>query len=278
MKSNKYIPTLIISFVAVLVGFTACDTADNNETDGNGRLSVQLTDAPADYDNVFIDIQSVRVHRNEDAETDSTDSDDEAEENGFITIMSEPNHLDLLQLRNGNTIQLGDQELEAGEYNQIRLILGPDNEVVIDGEYFPLKTPSAQQSGLKLKIDAEIEDGEIYNLLVDFDAERSIVETGNQKYILKPVLRAVQLEETGSISGTVQPSEFQTSVMAIADGDTLSTTTEADGEFAIIGVTTRTYNVVFKPNNEAYADSTITGVDVAIDQDVELGTLELEQL
>jgi hypothetical protein len=278
MKFNKFLLAFIFSFTIIFSGFTACDTTGNNESDGNARLTVQLTDAPGDFDAVFVDIQSVRVHRNEDAETDSTDSDDEAEEDGFITITQEPVRVNLLELRNGNTIQLGDEELEAGEYNQIRLILGPDNEVVIDGESFPLKTPSAQQSGLKLKIDADIEEGEIYNLLVDFDASRSIVETGNGKFILKPVLRAVELEETGSIEGEVAPSDFQTSVMAIANGDTLFTLTGEEGEFAIIGLTPGTYDIVFDPNNDAFVDTTITDVTVEIDEDVDLGTVTLQEL
>lgn len=273
MNLRKPLQFLGISLLAIATVIVGCDVTDNNE--GSARMTVQLTDAPGDYDAVYIDIQSVRVHTDEDIEADTTDSDEEAEEEGWVTISDDPIRVNLLELRNGNTIQLGEEELDAGEYNQIRFILGPDNEVVVDGESFPLKTPSAQQSGLKLNLDANIEDGETYNLLVDFDAGRSIVQTGNGMYILKPVLRAVELEETGSVSGTVEPADFQTSVMAVANGDTLSTLTEEDGEFAIIGVTQGSYEVTFSPKNDAYSDTTIVDVSVDIDQDLDLGTVTL---
>lgn len=269
-KSLKHIFFTLLGVALITVG---CDVNDStvNET---GQLSVQLTDAPADYDAVYIDIESVRIKPadvNEDQNTEDSDDD------GWITLNDDPVRVDLLQLRNGDTIQLGNHELQTGMYNQIRLVLGPDNEVVINGETYALTTPSAQQSGLKLNINTEIQEGERYNLLIDFDAARSIVETGSGKYILKPVLRAVNLEETGSISGTVQPADFQTSVMAIMNEDTLSTITDTDGAFTIAGVTQGTYDVVFQPNSDAYSDTTITDVEVDLDEDVDLGTINLNE-
>lgn len=279
MRLSKLLLILFVSLTTLMLGFVACDSTNSNSTEGNGRFTVQLTDAPGDFDAVFIDIQRVRV-KSDDFDDDDFDDDEDGldeDDKGWITLNNDPIRVDLLDLRNGNTIQLGDEEVETGGYDQVRLILGPDNEVVVDGESFPLKTPSAQQSGLKLKINAEVEDGEIYNLLIDFDAGRSIVQTGNGGFILKPVLRAVELEETGSIEGSVVPFDFQTSVMAIANGDTLSTITDAEGEFAIIGVTPGTYAVVFNPNSEAFADTTITDVTV-LDEDTELGIITLEEL
>lgn len=274
MKKRKPILLFSITFLAIAITFIGCDVADEGEG-GTARMTVQLTDAPANYDAVYVDIQSVRVHQQEDIEADTADTDEEAEEEGWVTIMEEPMRVDLLDLRNGDTIQLGEEEIEAGEYHQIRFILGNDNEVVVDGQSYALTTPSSQQSGLKLSLDAEVEDGEIYNLLVDFDAGRSIVETGSGKYILKPVLRAVNLEETGSISGVVAPAEFQTSVMAVINDDTLSTLTADDGSYSIIGVTEGTYDVTFVPNSDAYADTTVADVSVAVDEDVDMGTINL---
>jgi len=257
----------------MLIIFAGCEVTDT-PVGTPGRLTVQLTDAPGDFEAVFIDIESVQI-KLKDVDEDADADSDNGEE--FITISDQAHRVNLLELRNGNTIQLADEELESGEYIQIRLVLGSDNEVVINGESFPLKTPIAQQSGLKLNMDADIDDGETYNLLVDFDAGRSIVQTGNGGFILKPVLRVVALEETGSISGTVQPDSVQTSVMAIANNDTLSTVTETDGEFAIIGVPAGTYNVILNPNGESFADTTITGVNIGIDEDFKLGTVSLQQ-
>ena len=270
----RSLQTLGAAVLALLVLFTGCDVNDE-ATNNKAQITVLLTDAPGDFESVFIDIQEVQINANAPGEDDNSDNEDgEENDEGWITLNDDPVRADLLELRNGDTIQLGGNALDAGNYNQIRLILGNDNEIIKDGQSFPLQTPSAQQSGLKLNIDANIEAGETYNLLVDFDAGRSIVETGNGMFILKPVLRAVMLEETGTIAGTVQPADFQTSVLAMANDEMVaSTTTGPNGGFSIIGLTQGTYDVTFNPNSDAFTDTTITNVEIEIDEDVDLGTI-----
>lgn len=254
----------------LMVSFTACDSATNNTNGGSANIEVKLTDAPANYDAVTIDIQSVRLHSDfeEDIDDDDSESDEEAEDEGWITIMDEPLEVNLLDLTNGNDITLGSTTLEEGEYSQLRFILGDNNTITVDGETIPLKTPSAQQSGLKLQLDTDIEAGETYTLLVDFDAAKSIVKAGNSgMYLLKPVLHAVNLAEAGSIGGYVSPSladsaGFNTHVMAITNDDTLSTITGEEGNYKIMGLLPATYDVVFDPDSEMYEDTTITGVEV----------------
>jgi hypothetical protein len=73
------------------------------------------------------------------------------------------------------------------------------------GEVVPLDTPSAQQSGLKLRHGFEVEPGAEVDLVLDFDACRSIVKAGNSgKYNLKPVISVMPVL-TGSIAGAVDP-------------------------------------------------------------------------
>ena len=62
------------------------------------------------------------------------------------------------------------------------------------GEKIALKTPSGQESGLKVQVHQEVTGGILYRLTLDFDAGRSIVKAGNSgKYLLKPVLRIFSL-------------------------------------------------------------------------------------
>lgn len=44
-----------------------------------------------------------------------------------------------------------------------------------------------------------------YTLMLDFDAAQSIVLTGNGKYLLKPVIRAIPQSVSGAITGIVSP-------------------------------------------------------------------------
>ncbi|MEL7833875.1 DUF4382 domain-containing protein [Fodinibius sp. Rm-B-1B1-1] len=272
----KNISLLFTIIIGLLLGFTACDSTGSDG--GTGTMEVTMTDAPANYDSVNVTINSVRVHQNEDAETDSTEDDEEAEENEWVTITDEQIKVNLLELTNGNQISLGTEELEAGTYSQIRFILGDDNTVTVDGETHQLQTPSAQQSGLKLNVNAEVEEDATYSLLIDFDAARSIVQQGNGGYLLKPVLRAVNLAETGSITGNVQPSDFKTNVLAVSGEDTVTSTITADnGDFKIIGLTEGTYDVAFDPDNEQYSDTTITDVEVTVGEENVIEDMQLEE-
>src|SRR6185369_8514400 len=78
------------------------------------------------------------------------------------------------------------------ESREIRLILMSSGNKFIreDGSVCELKTPSAQQSGLKIKLPNTftIESGLRYSVHLVFDIEKSVVEQGNGGCLLKPVI------------------------------------------------------------------------------------------
>lgn len=241
----------VLTVFLTLFIFTACST---NEDASKGTLKVSLTDTPANYEQINIEVIQVLVNKYGDAE-DTTGT-------GWEALMSDSMVVNLLDYQNGATLELGEAELEAGRYNQIRLLLGDNNNVVVDGETTPLKTPSAQQSGYKLNVQADVEAGQVYDLVIDFDASQSIVQTGNGGFILKPVLRTVNLQEQASISGTVLPLEAEPFVYAIMGEDTVGTQPDDEGSFRLVGLGEGTYNVLFEPTSEAYADSLVEGIEL----------------
>jgi hypothetical protein len=176
--------SLILPFLGILLlvfTFQACKKTGNSNGQPS-KMNIYLTDAPADYQAVWIDIQQVMVK----GDADSAAND------GWTTVpLLKPGKYNLLDLRNGKDTLLGGVSLPAGKVSQIRLILGDDNQIVLeDGSTVNMKTPSAQESGLKLDVDADLKAGIPYELVLDFDAARSIVKAGNSgQYILKPVIR-----------------------------------------------------------------------------------------
>ena len=221
-----------------------------------GHLEIRLTDGPATYDAVYIDIQQVEVN----ASTDSTDS-------GWRSIpLLRPGIYNLLDFKNGIDTVLASADLPAGKLSQLRLILGDGNSVVIGGKSYPMKTPSAQQSGLKLNINATLTGGILYRLYIDFDAARSIVATGNGKYNLKPVIRTYADAIGGSIKGFVLPAAAKPEVWAVQGTDTLMALPDtATGYYFFGGVTAGPWNLLFHAQDTTYADTTsavtvITGV------------------
>jgi len=149
--------------------------------------------------------------------------------------------------------------LPAGEVSQIRLILGDNNSVVIAGVSYPLTTPSAQESGLKLNIHATLVAGIVYRLWIDFDAGRSIVSAGNSgKFLLKPVIRCFSSAIGGSLKGFVLPNEAQPEVLAIQGTDTLTALPNLNGYYFFGGINPGTYDLEFHAVNSLYKDTSFT--------------------
>ncbi|WP_372642144.1 DUF4382 domain-containing protein [Ancylomarina sp.] len=212
--------------------FSACDSDDNKMA----KIKVLMVDAPADYESVLIDVVDVQVN------TDVWQSLDGVEKKVY----------DLLKLTNGEEALLGEIELPEGQLQEVRLILGDNNKLGQNGEVVDLDTPSASQSGLKIKIHTQIEAGVTYKLVLDFDAAKSIVKAGNSgKYNLKPVIRAKMEAQTGAIKGVVDPADIECVVYAIVGTDSISTYPNEEGEFLIRAMEEGTYNVVAIPSLES---------------------------
>lgn len=260
---NKTLATLV---VIGMIAFAGCSI---DSTPGMGTLEVKLHDAPADFDEVNVFIERVEVNNTAN------------EEEGW-KVISEPNQqYNLLELTNGVFEVIGEAELEEGFYPQIRLILSRENNnVVVDGEVHDLFIPSGAQTGIKLNVNAEIEEGFTYTLLLDFDALRSVHKTGQSPvldYILKPVIRASNEALTGNIGGVVSPVEARAAVFAIAGEDTLSSTyaNEESGEFLLVGLENGTYDVSVEPREEGFVSEYMENVEVTVGETTDLETIEL---
>ncbi len=243
---------------------------------GEGSLRVALTDAPScGYDHVWVTIEKVRVHQS------STAADTEG---GWSEVVVSPaKRVDLLELTNGVLEELGTTPLAAGQYSQIRLVLasntGTGTTSVANavqptgGEVVPLSTPSAQQSGLKLQAHFEVAAGQMADLVLDFDACKSVVKAGNTgKYNLKPVVSVVPRVGAG-LQGFVSTTLnlASTTVAAQQDGVTIrSTAPDATGKFSIPFLSAGTYSLVVMSDGRATA--VVTGVPAGTTTTVVNGT------
>ena len=97
----------------------------------------------------------------------------------------------------------------------MRMVLGLNNSILINGVSYPLQTPSAQQSGLKFNWNQNLSGNGAYTVWIDFDAGRSIVKTGNVSYILNPVIKAFSELTNGQIKGYVKPQSANAVIHAI---------------------------------------------------------------
>lgn len=186
---------------------------------GSGTLGVSLTDDPAcGFDAVNVTVRQVRVHQSPAASESA---------GGWSEITLHPaRKINLLDLANGVLEGLGETALPAGHYTQLRLVLAANdasspesNSVVLSsggraGE-IALTTPSAAQTGIKLVHEFDVAAGQRVDLVLDFDACKSIVARGNGGYLLKPVVKVVPAALNG-ISGHVDAALLGSNVVISA--------------------------------------------------------------
>jgi len=171
MKRIALSLSLLVATVSIV--FVAC-SKDNN--DNPTTVKVRMTDAPFAADEVNVDIQQIRVNYNGDSV------------NGWANLTTNVGVYNLLGLQNGVDTLLAVGVIPTSTVKEIRFVLGTNNSIKIGGVVFPLTIPSGSESGLKLKINKQL-NGNLDSLLIDFDAALSIHQTGNGDYQLKPVLK-----------------------------------------------------------------------------------------
>jgi hypothetical protein len=297
---------ILAGCIALFVGgilVVACGMTGGGSGSGTGMVTVSNSD-PATcagpdgpYAHVYVTITDVQ------ANLSATAGDSDAGWTDLTPkLSSQPKQIDLLGQANNQCflVMLGDaQELQAGDYQQIRLILagnsaslsnnacasaGTTNCVVLSAgnSVHALQLSSEAQTGLKIPSGQiasggfKIAAGQTKDLDIDFNTCASIVQEGNGDYRLKPVLHAGEVSTTTtSINGTVLDSATGKAVtgqvlVALEQKDSagvdrvmMATMANADGSFVFCPVPAGTYDVVIvgmSTGGVAYQPSIVTGI------------------
>ncbi len=244
---KKYSLFLMLFVFATTIISCSDDEDDSlKNSEGTAQIAVELTDAPGDYEKVIVEVVDVMVKM--ETETTTETETEAGEDDGWISLgIGESRDINLLDLTGGVTELLAEAEIPAGYLQEMRLVLGDNNIIVVDGQNLVLDTPSAQQSGLKVKVDQELEADAYYTFILDFDVDKSVVSQGNGGYSLKPVLRLSVDETSGSIAGVVSPSTEPVLVEAQNANGTVSAYTNAEGKFQLHGLEPGTYMLTATP-------------------------------
>ena len=270
----KKFQILLMSFV-LSFGFASCSSDGAAEPVGTARVAVELTDAPGDYEAVFVDVEDVMIKTTAEG----------GEEEGWESLEGvNTGEYDLLTLTGGMTELLVDTEIEAGHLHQIRLVLGDNNYAVIESEAgaeeehrLDLQTPSAQESGLKLLVDQELKAGAEYTFILDFDVDESVVATGSGSYILKPVIRVSVEENSGTVTGLVVSSAESVKVTAQSSNAEVNAYTNSEGKYELHGLPEGTYLITAIPEDgSGLAVGQVNNIKVAQGASVVLDPIILE--
>lgn len=186
---------LIYAITLVCLGTLACGDSPTGPSGSAGTLTVMLKDTPfSDARAVLVTFSEVTAHR-------STEAD-------FTRVpfagSATSRTCDLKKLQTAQDV-LGTGPLAAGQYTQIRLVVSSaalyfENEstggpcaatVTASGRSAPLEIPSGE---VKLNRQFEVSASGATTMLLDFDGDRSIRETGNNRFMMTPVITVVSVQ------------------------------------------------------------------------------------
>jgi len=184
----KYLPASAIAAV-LAVGAIACSDSPSSPTLSGGNFNLRLRDTPfTDAKAVLVTFSSVRAHR----------SDSDWTQVAFASNATTRN-CDLKKLETSEDV-LGTGALPAGHYTQVRLVVqsstlyfdkaaaGPACATTIAapaGASAALDIPSGE---VKLNREFDVTSSSSMTMLLDFDGNGSIHQTGNGRYMMSPVV------------------------------------------------------------------------------------------
>lgn len=217
LKAKSYLVIAFVSIMALLVGACAQpgpapSPAPSPTPPSSGTVEVYVTDAPPgeEVTSILVTASRLEIHRavaeQEQSGSDNqtqvqTGSDNQSDnqtqkqeqsqtqQSGSewiaIDISDNASTFDLIKIK-GIEQFLGTNQVEAGKYTQIRLIVDKVEVALGDQEPQEATVPSNE---LKLVRPFDVVAGETTSILLDFDAEKSVNITGSGEIMVKPVIK-----------------------------------------------------------------------------------------
>ena len=201
-----------VSLAGLFTVFTACGDS-TAPPGGAATLTVLLTDAPGNVDQVWVQVQEAYL---------------QGGPSGRVTVLPLDDTRDMVELTSlaGTSTPLAeDVPLDPQTVSQFRIVIGEAAIVTTEGEIYSkdgglppgataadvdgtLVCPSCSQSGLKINLPGgalAFDDG-TNEVVVDFDAGQSLAhEAGNSgRWVMRPVINGMDTDETGSIQAALE--------------------------------------------------------------------------
>lgn len=234
---------------------------------GTATLEIYLTDAPAPYQAIWIDLEKVMVTVSSDSPADS----------GWTEIpLTRTGAYNLLSLTNGLDTLIATQQLPEGSVSEMRLVLGEGNYLVAaDGSVAGLTISGALKDGLEIPVHAELHATSTTRLVLDIDGAASVLSTPSG-YMLSPEIRSYERGTTGGMEGIVLPDSAIEGIRAISGADTATTLSDSSGYFQISGLRAGKYQVIFEADSASgYQTDTLEGARIQPGQLTRLDTVRL---
>lgn len=224
----------LLLLICILAGMTFLASCGEETVPLNGDYSykIRMTDAPGPYNAVNVDIRGISI----------VDGKGQT-----VNLSTNAGVHNLLELTNGADMLLGSTFLNDPEITQIKLNLGSNNSIVVNHQAYPLSLSNEDKEGLTIYVKQRLEQDANNEILIDFDANSSVIATGENTYKLRPIIRTVDTGITGSISGTIDNISMAVISAVSSSGVSYTTGVDANGNFKVLGLPTGSYTVTITP-------------------------------
>jgi hypothetical protein len=195
----------ILVHAACAAALAGCGGSDADVA-GRGAISIAVTDAPVD------DAAAVVIAMTE------FELKPAGGASFRVPVIGAPRQLDLTDFTDGAAATVIEgEDVPAGDYEWMRIYFDESASYIqleSDGTTYPLVIPSGGQTGFKLVSGFTVPVNDEVTYLLDFDVRKSVTEPPGQagpngeprRFVLKPVVRVMNVAETGGVEGVVDAS------------------------------------------------------------------------
>jgi len=193
----------LVTACAVVVGLVAAGCGGSSPTSPSatgGSLRVMLTDSPfSDAKSLLVTFSEVSVHRSDQPDNDT----------GWTTLPFANNATsrtcDLKKLQSAQDI-LGTGSLATGHYTQIRLTVSSatlffENAAGGNACDGTIAAPAGRNAAIeipsgvvKLNREFDVSASGATTMVLDFNGDGSVHQTGNDRYMMSPVITVVSVQ------------------------------------------------------------------------------------
>ncbi len=218
-------------------------------------VNILLVDAPAQWDSVIVEIEGVELEflpRGRGGEIQKI----------FLPYEAGDQEVDISRLVAGLSLPLARSEMRLGVISGISLRLGLENSLYLDEVRYPLDLPGGITE-YSQAIQVDLQSGLSYDLILDFDLEKSITMTdaSPKSFKFQPTISAFSGIDRGELNGTIAPAALRPAIYAINEAGSVSTHTNSAGSFSL-RLMPGNYTLLIDPKNSAYQADTIFNVPI----------------
>ncbi|WP_192347447.1 DUF4382 domain-containing protein [Algoriphagus sp. Y33] len=256
----------LLSIVYVLF-FTSCEDPDSSP---KALLNVILVDAPAKWDSVFVEVEGVDI----DVLVEGRESQTQT---FFLEYKSGNKRIKVSELVGGNALLIGRNELPIGQITNAKIILGENHSMFLDEKRYELKLSDPSENEISLPAAIVMEQGISYDLFLDLDLEKSIVQVSESPltYDLNPYFSLIEGAGTGTLSGILKPLTLYPTLTITGEQGTFSTHLDASGRY-YFRVPEGFYNVQINAKDGLYLDTAFS-MDIVRRKDSVLNEITLKR-